>query len=137
MTTLLGRLAITFGAALMAVTFTACSSSSGASSPPDVTGTWSGEYTYPVQDGTSLVSTETITITKQDGAMLWATTEWTASGDTGRGQAVGTIVDGNRVYIAENDGGAFQGTVDDNTMTLTFIRTDALNTAFQVVLTRQ
>lgn len=105
--------------------------------PPDVVGTWTGEYAYPVQDGTSMNSTETITITKQDGVMLWATTAWTASGDTGQGQAVGTIVDGTRIVIAESDGGAFEGTVDGDRMTLVFTRTDAQNTAFEVVLFRQ
>lgn len=131
------RLAAAAGAALMAITLTACSSGSGSATPPDVVGTWTGEYTYPVQDGTSMASTETITITEQDGVMLWATTAWTASGDTGQGQAVGTIIDGTRIVIAENDGGAFQGTVEGDTMTLVFTRTDAQNTAFEVVLTRQ
>lgn len=131
------RLAAATGAALMVVAITSCSSGSGAAAPPDVVGTWTGEYTYPVQDGTTIASTETITITKQDGVMLWATTAWTASGDTGEGQAVGTIVDGTRIVIAENDGGAFEGTVDGDRMTLVFTRTDAQNTAFEVVLLRQ
>jgi hypothetical protein len=129
------RLAATAGALLLIVTLAACSSAS--STPPNLVGTWTGEYAYPVQDGTSLTSTETITITKQDGAMLWATTSWTAVGDTGEGEAVGTVIDGTRITLAEHEGGAFQGTVEGDTMTLVFTRTDAENTAFEVVLTRQ
>lgn len=137
MTQMSRRLAAAAAAALMATTLAACSSDSGTAAPPDVVGTWTGEYTYPVQDGTTMASTETITITKQDGVMLWATTAWTAVGDTGQNEAVGTLVDGSRIVIAENDGGAFEGTVEGNTMTLVFTRTDAQNTTFKVVLIRQ
>ena len=97
-------------------------------------GTWTGEYTYPLPDGTTVTSTETIVIERQDGASVWGYEEWTApDGSTGRDELVGL---GFTTFVLTEEEGFFSGVVNEDRMAVRYIRLGEENTTFEVELTR-
>lgn len=106
---------------------------------PDVTGTWVGDYQYALPDGSRVNATERIIIERQEAELVWGFEEWTGGdGALERTGLTGALVNGGTEIVLTEQGGFFQGTVAEATMTLTFVRTTkAQHTAFQVTLTRE
>ncbi len=123
-------------AAALALGLVACAPS-GPSEPANMIGTWTGEYTYPLPDGTTVTSTETIVIERQDGASVWGYEEWTApDGSTGRDELVGQIGLGFTTFVLTEEEGFFSGVVNEDRMAVRYIRLGEENTTFEVELTR-
>lgn len=121
-----------FAAALLTA---ACSSSSGS---PDLVGTWVGDYSFALPDGTANPSVEMLVITRQEGALLWGYEQWEESGKQMRADLTGTLTDDGSGLVLTEPAGFYRGTIDGDRMVVVFTRTDAeQHTAFEVELTRQ
>lgn len=100
-------------------------------------GTWTGEYTYPLPDGSVAQSTQTIVIERQEGASLWGYEEWTGpDGRTERDELVGQIGLGFTTFVLTEEEGFFSGVVNDDRMAVRYIRLGENNTTFEAELTR-
>jgi hypothetical protein len=133
----IGRRATT--ALLVAAVASGCGvgSGPGASAFPSVTGVWEGDYTYALQDGSATQGTQRITITTQDGALLWGISERDGDASLERADVVGTLLqDGDAIALSEVSSGFFEGSIGEGTMRLVFVRSDERAAAFQAVLTR-
>lgn len=123
-------------AAALALGVSACAPQ-GPSEPANMIGTWTGEYTYPLPDGTTATSTETIVIERQDGASVWGYEEWTGpDGQTDRDELVGQIGLGFTTFVLTEEDGFFSGVVNEDRMAVRYIRLGEENTTFEVELTR-
>jgi len=122
-------------AAALALGVTACAPG-GPSEPVNMIGTWTGEYTYPLPDGTVATATETIVIERQEGASVWGYEEWTSNGQTDRDELVGQIGLGFTTFVLTEEEGFFSGVVNDDRMAVRYIRLGEGNTTFEVELTR-
>ena len=123
-------------AAALALGVSACAPS-GPSEPANMIGTWTGEYTYPLPDGTTVTSTETIVIEKQEGASIWGYEEWTGpDGQTDRDELVGQIGLGFTTFVLTEEDGFFSGVVNEERMAVRYIRLGEDRTTFEVELTR-
>jgi hypothetical protein len=121
--------------ALVAATLSGCSSSEAAA--PNLVGTWSGNYAFPSITNGVEKSPLTITINRQEGPLLWGTETWVDKGKTLKADLVGSLApEGNQVTLAIA-GGAFNGFVQDNSMSLQFVLTLNPPTAFYVTVTKQ
>ena len=127
-----GSLAVALVSAALLVS--GCSQSSGTS---NVVGTWVGDYAFALADGSANKSVETLVITRQEGDLLWGYEQWEEDGEQMRADLTGTLTDGSGILLTE-PAGFFTGTVDDDTMLVTFTKIDTeQHTAFEVSLTRQ
>lgn len=130
------RLKLPIALAAIGLVLAACTAST--SSTPDLVGTWVGNYSFALADGSARASTETLVITRQDGLLLWGYEEWQEDGRPMRDPLTGTVTDGGSGIVLTEPQGFYEGTVDEDTMTVVFTRVDATqHTAFEVTLTRQ
>jgi hypothetical protein len=132
MTTILRRTAL----AVAAVGVLAACSNSPAT--PDLLGSWSGTYTYPTVGGGAMPASMTLTITKQDGLLLYGYQEWGSGSDTQRADLVGSLSAESPTFVLTMGGGFFTGAVEDTTMNVRFVRTvEGSTTSFEASLTKQ
>ncbi|MHB1166312.1 MAG: hypothetical protein ACYC90_15065 [Candidatus Nanopelagicales bacterium] len=125
-------------AATAVLILAACSPAASSATPPDVVGTWVGEYSFALADGSANPSTETLVISRQEDGLLWGYEQWEEGGTQMHAPLTGSLVDGGRGIVLTEPAGFYRGTVDGDTMTVVFTRVDAeQHTAFEVVLTRQ
>jgi len=122
----------------LALTLAAAAFVSGCSSePPNVVGTWVGDYRFALADGSDNSSVETLVITRQEGNLLWGYEQWEEDGEQMRADLTGTLTDGNGIVLTE-PAGFFEGEVSGDTMLVVFTKVNAEgHTAFEVSLTRQ
>ena len=126
-------LAVSFVAVVLLVS--GCSQSG--SEPPNVVGTWVGDYRFALADGSDNSSVETLVITRQEGALLWGYEQWEENGEQMRADLTGTLTADDGIVLTE-PAGFFDGRVDGDTMLVVFTKIDAeQHTAFEVSLTRQ
>ena len=111
--------------------------------PPDITGTWVGEYRYPaagtrlVPDGLPVIGVERFTITSQDGLLIWGYQTWVDAGQTQRDLLNGSwAADGQSLVLTEATG-FWTGTFDGSALRLRFIRTGKQRTTYEVTLLLQ
>jgi hypothetical protein len=132
----LSRSIVLTSVAVAAFGLTACAPG-GPSEPANMIGTWTGEYTYPLPDGSVAQSTQTIVIERQEGASLWGYEEWTGpDGRTERDDLVGQIGLGFTTFVLTEEEGFFSGVVNDDRMAVRYIRLGEANTTFEAELTR-
>ena len=122
----------------LALTLAAAAFVSGCSSePPNVVGTWVGDYRFALADGSDNSSVETLVITRQEGSLLWGYEQWEEDGEQMRADLTGTMTGDNGIVLTESEG-FFEGTVNEDTMLVVFVKVaPAQHTAFEVSLTRQ
>ncbi len=105
---------------------------------PNLVGTWTGDYSFALPDGTANPSIETLVITRQEGDLLWGYEQWEESGKEMRADLTGTLTDDGSGLVLTEPAGFYRGTIDGDRMIVVFTRTDAeQHTAFEVELTRQ
>ncbi len=110
------------------------------SEPPDMVGTWIGDYSYPFAnpDGSpqAVEAHERLTIDHQEGGLVWGHDEFVDGGQVIRIPVRGTV-DVHGVLILAEENGWFRGELQpDGSMLVRFARTDDQFTAFSTVLTR-
>lgn len=112
-------------------------SEAGGGGVPDLVGTWTGDYEYPLGTDEVVPATETLAIETQKGRLLWGNDEYVDEGQTINIPVRGSIdADDDEVLLAE-DGGYFLGKIlGANKMRVRFVRTDDHFTTFEVVLRR-
>jgi hypothetical protein len=108
--------------------------------PPDLVGTWVGDYAYPwnADDGTPepTPATERLVIEHQEGGLLWGVDEYVDAGQTIRIPVRGAVDALGQLSLGE-DGGSFRGQLHpDGSLVVHFVRTDHEYTAFTARLTR-
>lgn len=107
----------------------------------DLTGTWVGDYRYPLAsaDGSPQVieATETLVIEHHEGNLLWGVDQYVEDGTTIRIPIRGTVDASGRELTLTEEGGFFRGEVVDDTLRVRFTRTDDQFTSFEVTLHRQ
>lgn len=132
MTTILRRTALAVAAAGV---LAACSSPAAT---PNLVGSWAGNYTYPEVGGGAVQTSMTLTITKQDGLLLYGYEEWGSGGAVQRTELAGSLSAESPTFVLAEGGGYFTGTVDGSTMVVRFIRTvEGSSTTFEARLTKQ
>jgi hypothetical protein len=132
MTTILRRTALAVAAVGV---LAACSSSTGT---PNLVGSWAGSYTYPTVGGAANPSVMTLTITKQDGLLLYGYQEWGSGSDVQRADLVGSLSAESPTFVLTMGGGFFTGQVDGTTMVVRLVRTvEGSSTSFEASLTKQ
>ncbi len=117
----------------------ACGSSTPSPAIPDITGVWTGTSSYADVDGTVKGSPETFTVTKQDGAKVWATVEYANSdGSAVKEIVVGSFMDGGKGFIFTERGSIWQGVVNGTTMSVVVAwMGDPSHGAFEMTLTKK
>lgn len=120
---------------LAAVSAAACAPT-GDSGPPDMVGTWIGDYSYPLADGSVTESREVIVITRQEGRLLWGYEDWDEDG-VQDSELTGQIAVQGTTFVLTEEEGFFSGVVDGDRMFVRYIRTGPEHTTFEVELTRQ
>lgn len=135
------RSTLTLRAALMIVTVVAATVLAACSSTPatpNLVGSWSGDYTYPQVGGGAVQTSMTLTITKQDGLLLYGYEEWGDGTTTLRADVVGSLSADSPTFVLALSGGFFSGAVDGNTMVVRFVRSvEGSSTSFETRLTKQ
>ena len=124
---------------LVVLAVAACGSSTPSAAIPDITGTWTGTSSYADVDGKVNGSPETFTVTKQDGAKVWATIEYANSdGAAAKEVVVGTFMDGGKGFIFTERGSIWQGVVNGTTMSVVVAwMGDPSHGAFEMTLTKK
>ncbi|MBU6148133.1 MAG: hypothetical protein KGP10_08180 [Actinomycetales bacterium] len=118
----------------------------GGSAPPtppqaDLVGTWVGDYRYPSAGtrvdptGVAVSATERITITAQEGELLWGYQTWVDAGITQRDLLHGSIGSDDLVVLTEAQG-HWLGRFDGEALILRYIRTGKQRTTYEVTLRR-
>ena len=130
------RIVLAASAVVAALGLVACAPG-GPSEPANMIGTWTGEYSYALADGTVATSKETIVIERQEGANIWGYEEWTGpDGATDRDELVGQIGLGFTTFVLTEEDGFFSGVVNEDRMAVRYIRLGEGHTTFEVELTR-
>ncbi len=127
------------GLTLVVLAVAACGSSTPSAAIPDITGIWTGASSYADVDGTVKGSPETFTVTKQDGAKIWATVEYANSdGAAAKETVVGTFMDGGKGFILTERASLWQGVVNGTTMSVVVAwMGDPSHGAFEMTLTKK
>lgn len=132
------RLGLAAAALLALVAITGCSGSTAAT--PDIQGTWTGVARFASPDGSVITSDEKLTITKQDGALVWGTFTYKEinGSDTQTGVTGTLLSDGKGIALTEPESHS-SGTVEGSTMklTVTFASGAENHSAFEMTLTKQ
>lgn len=124
--------------AALSVLAAALTASCGSTQSPNAVGTWVGDYSFALADGSANSSIETLVITRQDGSILWGYEQWEEAGKQMRADLTGSITDDGSGIVLTEPAGFYQGTINGDTMTVVFTRIDAnQHTAFEVSLARQ
>lgn len=129
-------LSAVFAVVTLSVGVAGCAPSEGSSEPANLVGTWTGSYSYPLQDGTVSEAEQTIVVERQEGANVWGYEEWTNEDGSQRTEFVGQVGVGGNTFVLTEEGGFFSGFVDGDTMAVRFIRIDEDHTTFELELTR-
>lgn len=129
-------LAVVFAAVTLSVGVAGCAPSEGSAEPANLVGTWSGSYSYPLQDGTAFEAEQTIVVERQEGANVWGYQEWANADGPQRTEFVGQVGVGGNTFVLTEEGGFFSGFVEGDTMAVRFIRIDEDHTTFELELTR-
>jgi len=126
-------------AAILVVALAAAGCGSSGAAIPNITGTWSGTGTFGDVDGTVKSSPETLTVTKQDGALVWGTVEYSNPDGTAVKEAViGTFTDDGQAFVMTERTSLWQGTVSGSTMKVVVSWTgDPSHGAFEMTLTKK
>lgn len=131
-----GRRTLIIAASVVLAGSMAACAPSGSSEPVDVVGTWTGEVTYPLPNGTTATITERLVIEKQDGRNLWGYQQ-SAAGSTQRDNLVGQLGIGGNTFVLTDEDGFYSGVVDADRMAVRYIELGDANTSYEVELTRE
>jgi hypothetical protein len=129
-------LAAVFAVVTLGIGTAACAPTEGSSEPANLVGTWTGSYSYPLQDGTVFDADQTIVVERQEGVNVWGYEEWTNEQGSQRTEFVGQVGVGGNTFVLTEESGFFSGFVDGDSMAVRFIRIDAAYTTFELELTR-
>jgi hypothetical protein len=125
------------GLLLMVLAVAAC----GSSTPtiPNITGTWTGTSSYADVDGTVKGSPETFIVTKQDGALVWATVEYANPDGSRMKEAItGTILSDGTSFVFTERASLWQGAINGSKMSVIVSwMGDPSHGAFEMTLTKQ
>lgn len=131
---MIARRGLALSLSASALLLTAC----GSSATPNLVGTWVGDYSFALADGSANPSTETLVITRQSEDLLWGYEQWEEDGKQMRADLTGTLTDAGAGFVLTEPAGFYRGTIDGDTMVVVFTRVDAeKHTAFEVTLTRR
>ena len=112
-------------------------SDAGDGGVPDLVGTWTGPYEYPIGTDEVVSATETLVIETQKGRLIWGNDEYVEQGQTIQIPVRGSIDrEGEEVMLAEENGFFFGEILGANRMRVRFVRTDDQFTTFEAVLRR-
>lgn len=115
---------------------TAASSSPAA----ELTGTWTGEASYAVPDGSTGGGPETLVIEKQEGPKVWGYTQYTdTDGTLAKNVITGTVTDNGQGFVLTEPQTIWQGRVsgDEMTVVVTWNDSEADHGSFEMTMTKQ
>ena len=128
------RATVLTAAAALLLTAAGCAPS-GSTEPVSMVGTWTGEFTYPLANGTTATVTERIVIETQDGRNIWGYQE--SAGSDQQDALVGQLGIGGNTFVLTETDGFFSGVVDADRMAVRYIELGDTNTSYEVELTRK
>jgi hypothetical protein len=108
----------------------------GDAEPANMVGTWTGEVTYALPNGTTTTITEQLVIEKQDGPNLWGFQQSGAGGGQ-RDELVGQLGLGGTTFVLTETDGFYSGVVEGDRMAVRYIELGDANTSYEVELTRE